>query len=437
MRVSSSLEHRASSKIAESESSDSLEAMDLISNTNGVSDDVMMGHSQMGPVKTSNKHIGRHGAKHTRMRFPTNYQTLTTHGNKNSDIRHREVTSSPQLVITPPASPQTLFVLPSLLSPSLPRIIEKKLLQLARVSTGRTTFEAYEQNLQQLHEAYHTSKKRSATHSADERSHKQRKSSLEVIPNNDTIYKPPPKSACHYYPRTITEGDKLLGREEEHKHSWKIYNDRIPEMLLRVWDYSSQSFLAGSGVNGFLARKSAELDDLNSAAGRKLSIERHGKFSNRHPTSFISTCDSVPLTLKKAGHHRNKRCARKPQPDQLVHISLINPKERMRRGWPIDYMLEEIAHYKCQMDMRWENIYKHEWLCPWQIHSTEIVWTWPVKIIVDWKQKNNADDHDWADKVARPMLRRHEEMSLAGVDQKTINQELGILVASLMPQTSE
>jgi hypothetical protein len=208
-----------------------------------------------------------------------------------------------------------------------------------------------------------------------------------------------------------------LQGEEEKRHPWAVpssgpeleqYGKERPTMLFRVTDQSSKGQVRDPRVGYVSADSDAMLD---TAERRKIAIEQHADFSNRHRTSFVSFSDSPEHVEKHSVPWYQFRQEKNKILDN-TKLSIISVPARIANGLPILRIKDELAYYKARN--AGESIYKTEWVCPFNIGPTEIVDTWAWRRIEKWMLQNHSDFAGWVEMVGKPAFEEHERVRKGG-----------------------
>jgi hypothetical protein len=155
--------------------------------------------------------------------------------------------------------------------------------------------------------------------------------------------------------------------------------------LLRVWDTSSGSQPLSSSTRLLARDPKRSLDTWDS---REKTLLNHIDAAKREPTPYITFTVNPEIASELARLRAVKRG------DQ--HVTLINPRTRLRLGLPIVELSMEAKNY--EFDQRYPESYlKDMWLCLWEVTSAEIVSTWA------WTELKN--DPKWYEKIVGPALR--------------------------------
>ncbi|KAM6523920.1 hypothetical protein FSOLCH5_004529 [Fusarium solani] len=158
--------------------------------------------------------------------------------------------------------------------------------------------------------------------------------------------------------------------------NWKpfpgpLYVGDIDVPLLRTWDRMSGSQPDEAGH--MFARNRDQ--DLRTADVRRTTLELHLNHRNWAVATPYISFQASEQRLRELANFRKTRVGRATQ-----FITVIDPEVRLRAGWPVLSVGEEMRYYGIQQDPYGNPSEEHNdhYVCLWRVEKEEIVghWLW-------------------------------------------------------------
>ncbi|KUJ17289.1 uncharacterized protein LY89DRAFT_668628 [Mollisia scopiformis] len=191
---------------------------------------------------------------------------------------------------------------------------------------------------------------------------------MEKYKNATERKKSPNNNVPH--PKTAKQILERLKGEEDNANPWGTTpekSEELPDFAFRVFHDKSQSRIVDDRV-GFQSAKAYGV--LNTAALRKIKIERHANWKNRFLTSFISMSDSLPHLIEYFIPKFQEKYKIKKNPDN-TKLTLININARTAAKYPTIPMGKQAGYYNVRLGSG--KIFDAEYLALWEITPPQIV----------------------------------------------------------------
>ncbi|KAJ4311445.1 hypothetical protein N0V84_010435 [Fusarium piperis] len=189
-----------------------------------------------------------------------------------------------------------------------------------------------------------------------------------------------------------------------------LYVGYIDRPLLRTWDRMSGS--QPDEAEDMFARDRDQ--PLRTADVRRETLELHLDHSNWAVNTPYISFQASEQSLRELAEFRKTRPKRETQ-----IITVIDPKVRLRAGWPVLSVGEEMRYYGIPKDTYGNPPEKHNnhYVCLWQVKEEEIVghWLW----------KDLSQNPDWYNTEILPAFQqfRHEKRQREQEEHQRFEQE--------------
>ncbi|RSL66150.1 hypothetical protein CEP54_003948 [Fusarium duplospermum] len=226
-------------------------------------------------------------------------------------------------------------------------------------------------------------------------------------------YKNSPIVRSRLFPTPEEERDASVSWAQDQRN-WKpfpgeFYVGHVDVPLLRTWDRMSGS---QPDEDGHMFARNRE-QRLHTDEVRRDTLELHLNHSNwAVKTPYISFQASEQGLRKLAD-------LRKIRGRSMQRITVIDPEVRLRAGWPVLSVGEEMRHYGITQDVYRYPPREHDdhYVCLWRVEKEEIVghWLWD----------DLSQNPDWYNTVILPAFRqfRRERRQREQQEQQRVEQE--------------